>query len=104
MSKETIDAIQKSLLVIRNQLDKEDAETKLAALQLLMGTSQSVVAMAKKLTKPKVVTKKQKIAIPQRKIVKQPPIKQPPNSISNDKERRSTQPIRPQPPLSNQRN
>ena len=43
----------------------------MAALELIMSTSQSVVAMARKLTKPKVRTKIKKVAIPKTKIVKQ---------------------------------
>ena len=39
----------------------------MAALELIMSTSQRVVAMARKLTKPKVKT----VAIPKNKIVKQ---------------------------------
>ena len=39
----------------------------MAALELIMSTSQSVVAMARKLTKPKVKT----VAIPKTKIVRQ---------------------------------
>ncbi len=42
----------------------------MAALELIMSTSQSVVAMARKLTKPKVRTKTKTVAIPKTKIVK----------------------------------
>ena len=61
--------IQQSLNIIRTEIEKVDAETKMAALELIMSTSQSVVAMARKLTKPKVKTKT--VAIPKTKIVKQ---------------------------------
>lgn len=102
MSKEAITSIQKSLMVIRSQLEKEDAETKLAALQLLMGTSQSVVAMAKKITKPKVVTKKRTVSIPQRKVIKQPSLQSREKKGLNNPEA-SNAPIKPVPPLPNQR-
>jgi hypothetical protein len=44
---------------------------KIAALELIMSTSQSVVAMARRLTKPKVRTKIKKVVIPKTKIVRQ---------------------------------
>lgn len=102
MSNKTLTSIQKSLMIIRSQLEKEDAETKLAALQLLMGTSQSVVAMAKKITKPKVVTKKRTVSIPQRQVVNQPS-PQPREKRSANQVPASNAPIKPVPPLSNQR-
>ena len=39
----------------------------MAALELIMSTSQSVVAMARKLTKPKVRKKTKTVAIPKTK-------------------------------------
>ena len=42
----------------------------MAVLELIMSASQSVVAIARKLTKPKVRTKTKTVAIPKTKIVK----------------------------------
>ena len=69
MNNSALKDIQQSLNIIRAEIEKVDAETKMAALELIMSTSQSVVAMARKLTKPKVRTKT--VAIPKTKIIKQ---------------------------------
>ena len=57
MKNSALKDIQQSLNIIRAEIEKVDAETKMAALELIMSTSQSVVAMARKLTKPKVKQK-----------------------------------------------
>ena len=69
MNNSALKDIQQALNIIRAEIEKVDAETKMAALELIMSTSQSVVAMARKLTKPKVRTKT--VAIPKTKIIKQ---------------------------------
>jgi hypothetical protein len=69
MNNSALKDIQQSLNIIRAEIETVDDETKMAALELIMSTSQSVVAMARKLTKPKVRTKT--VAIPKTKIVKQ---------------------------------
>ena len=69
MNNSALKDIQQALNIIRAEIEKVDAETKMAALELIMSTSQSVVAMARKLTKPKVKTKT--VAIPKTKIIKQ---------------------------------
>ena len=69
MNNSALKDIQQSLNIIRTEIVKVDDETKMAALELIMSTSQSVVAMARKLTKPKVRTKT--VAIPKTKIVRQ---------------------------------
>ena len=69
MNNSALKDIQQSLKIIRTEIVKVDDETKMAALELIMSTSQSVVAMARKLTKPKVKTKT--VAIPKTKIVRQ---------------------------------
>ena len=71
MNNSALKDIQQSLNIIRTEIVKVDDETKMAALELIMSTSQSVVAMARKLTKQKVRTKIKKVAIPKTKIVKQ---------------------------------
>ena len=70
----------------------------MAALELILGTSQSVVAMARKLIKPKIRTKT--VAIPKTKIVRQrvgqkTKEKEPQNKPS------ITKPIKPTQPLQN---
>ena len=69
MNNSALKDIQQSLNIIRTEIEQVDDETKMAALELIMSTSQSVVAMARKLTKPKVRTKT--VAIPKTKIVRQ---------------------------------
>ena len=69
MNNSALKDIQQALNIIRTEIVKVDDETKMAALELIMSTSQSVVAMARKLTKPKVRTKT--VAIPKTKIVRQ---------------------------------
>ena len=71
MNNSALKDIQQSLNIIRTEIEQVDDETKMAALELIMSTSQSVVAMARKLTKPKVRTKTKKIPIPKTKIVRQ---------------------------------
>ena len=61
--------IQQSLNIIRAEIEQVDAETKMAALELIMSTSQSVIAMEINLTKLEVRTKT--VAIPKTKIVRQ---------------------------------
>ena len=71
MNNSALKDIQQSLNIIRTEIVKVDDETKMAALELIMSTSQSVVAMARKLTKQKVRTKIKKVVIPKTKIIKQ---------------------------------
>ncbi len=78
-----------------------DDETKWAALELMLSTSNSVVALAKKMAKPQAKTVTRTVAVPKTKIVKQQPQQQ---TIPKDTERTDFTPIRPQPPLPNQRN
>ena len=78
-----------------------DDETKWAALELMLGTSGSVVALAKKMAKPETKTVTRTVAVPQTKIVRQTPQQQ---TTPNDTERTDFTPIRPQPPLPNQQN
>jgi hypothetical protein len=48
MNKTALHDIQKILNIIRNQIDVVDAETKLAALELVLASSANVVALAKR--------------------------------------------------------
>jgi len=83
----------------RSEIERVDDETKWAALELMLGTSSSVVALAKKMVKPETKTFTRTVAVPKTKIVKQEPQQQP---TSKDTERTDFTPIRPQPPLPNQ--
>jgi len=60
MSKADIQNIQRSLNIIRAELDQADAQTRLRALELMMATSQTVITTARKLSKPKMVFPKPK--------------------------------------------
>ena len=99
MNTSALEDIQKALNAIRGDIERADAETKLAALELIMGTSQSVVAMARKLTTPKVKTRT--VIVPKEKVIKAE-LRQ--RKVKNtDDEPRSLEPIKPIPPLPNQR-
>lgn len=99
MNKSALQDIQQALNAIRSEIERVDDETKWAALELMLGTSGSVVALAKKMAKPETKTVTRTVAFPKTKIVKQEPQQQ---TTSKDAERIDLTPIRPQPPLPNQ--
>ena len=99
MNKSAIQDIQQSLNAIRGEIEQVDDETKWAALELMLGTSSSVVALAKKMVKPETKTVTRTVAVPKTKIIKQEPQ---PQTTPKDTERKDLSPIRPIPPLSNQ--
>ena len=101
MNKSALQDIQQALNAIRGEIERVDDETKWAALELMLSTSSSVVALAKKMTKPETKTVTRTGAVPKTKIVKQ---QTPPQTTPKDTERKDFTPIRPQPPLPNQRN
>ena len=74
-------------------------ETKWAALELMLSTSNSGVALAKKMAEPETKTVTPTIAVPKPKIVKQ---STPQQTTPKGTERTNFTPIRPQPPLPNQ--
>ena len=95
MNKSALQDIQQALNAIRSEIERVDDETKWAALELMLGTSSSVVALAK----PETKTVTRTVAVPKTKIVTQQPQQQ---TTPNDTERTDFTPIRPQPPLPNQ--
>ena len=99
MNKSALQDIQQTLNAIRSEIERVDDETKWAALELMLGTSSSVVALAKKMAKSETETVTRTVAVPTAKIVEQQP-QQP--TIPKDTERTDFTPIRPQPPLPNQ--
>ena len=101
MNKSALQDIQQALNAIRSEIERVDDETKWAALELMLGTSSNVVALAKKMTKPQTKTVTRTAAVPKTKIIKQEPRQQ---ATPKDTERTDFTPIRPQPPLPNQRN
>ena len=100
MNKSALQDIQQALNAIRNEIERVDDETKWAALELMLGTSSSVVALAKKMAKPETRTVTCTVAVPKTKIVKQQLPQQ--QASQKDWERTDFTPIRPQPPLPNQ--
>ena len=74
---------------------------KWAALELMLASSASVVALAKKMTKRDTKTVTRKISIPKTKVIKQP-VQQASKPVANDAVRTAINPISPQKPLSNQ--
>ena len=99
MNKSELQDIQQALNAIRSEIERTDDETKWAALELMLGTSSSVVALAKKMAKPETKTVTRTAAVPRTKIVKQEPQQQ---TTPKNTERTDFTPIRPQPPLPNQ--
>jgi hypothetical protein len=99
MNKSALQDIQQALNAICGEIERVDDETKWAALGLMLSTSSSVVALAKKMTKPEPKTATRTVAVPRTKIVKQQPQQQ---TKPKDTERTDFTPIRPQPPLPNQ--
>ena len=101
MNKTALHDIQKALNIIRNQIEAVDADTKWAALELMLASSASVVASARKMTKPntKIVTRN--ISIPKTKVIKQP-VQQASKPAANDAVRTAINPNTPQKPLRNQ--
>jgi hypothetical protein len=101
MNKTALQDIQKTLKIIRNQIDAVDAETKWAALELMLASSASVVSLAKKMAKPDTKTVTRTISVPKTKIIKQP-VQQTSKTSANDAVRTAIKPIAPQKPLPNQ--
>jgi hypothetical protein len=102
MNKSALQDIQKSLNAIRGEIERVDDETKWSALELMLSTSSSVVALAKKMAKPETKTVTRTVAVPKTKIVKQQTPQQ--QTIPKDTEPTDFTPIRPQSPLPNKRN
>ena len=101
MNKSALEDIQQALNAIRGEIERVDDETKWAALELMLGTSSSVVALAKKMAKPQTKTVTRTAAVPKTKIIKQEPQQQ---ATPKNTKRTDFTPIRSQPPLPNQRN
>ena len=101
MNKTALQDIQQALNIIRNKIDAVDADTKWAALELMLASSASVVALAKKMTKPDTKTVTRKISIPKTKVIKQP-VQQASKPSVNDAARTAIEPTAPQKSLPNQ--
>ena len=99
MNKSVLQDIQQALNAIRGEIERVDDETKWSALELMLSTSSSVVALAKKMAKPETKTVTRTVAVPKTKIVTQ---QTPSQSTPKDTEPTDFTPIRPQPPLPNQ--
>ena len=85
MNKSALQDIQQALNAIRSEIERVDDETKWAALELMLGTSSSVVALAKKMAKPETKTVTRTVAVPKTKIVKQEPQQQEKPKTRNEK-------------------
>jgi hypothetical protein len=78
-----------------------DADTKWAALELMLASSTSVIGLAKKMAKPDTKTVTRTVSIPKTKIIKQP-AQQTSKTSANDTARTAIKPTTPQKPLSHQ--
>ena len=83
MNKTALHDIQKALNVIRDQIEVADADTKWAALELMLASSASILVLAKKMAKPGTKTLTRTISIPKTKVFKQP-VQQASNPAAND--------------------
>ena len=101
MNKTALKDRQKSLNLIRAQTDAVDAETKWAALELMLGTSYSIGALAKKMATLNTKNITRTISIPKTKVIKQP-AQQTNKPAANNAARTAIEPITPQKPLPNQ--
>jgi hypothetical protein len=101
MNKTALQDIQKTLSIIRNQIDAVDAGAKWAVLELTLASSASVVALAKKMTKPDTKKVTRTISIPKTKVVKQP-VQKTSKPAANDAARTAIKPTISQKPLPNQ--
>ena len=102
------DDIRKLLTAIEQMTRQADAQAKMEVLQMLGMTSQSVIAMVKKLAEPKVKTRTvtKYIEKPAKKKPKQAAKTTKPPTATTDKPAVSASPVKPVPPvapLSNQR-
>ena len=99
MNKTALQDIQKTLNIIRNRICAVDNDTKWAALELMLASSTSVVALAKKMTKPDTKTVTHTIFVPKTKNIKQPA---PQRKVggADDTQQSITKPVAPQKPLS----
>ena len=73
MNKSALQDIQQALNSIRSKIELVDDDTKWVALELMLGTSNSVVALAKKIAKPETKTVTRTVAVPNTKKVTQQP-------------------------------
>ena len=71
------------------------------AMELVLASSASVVALAKKMAKPYTKTVTRTISVPKTKVIKQP-VQQPSKSSANDAARTAIKPTMPQKPLPHQ--
>jgi hypothetical protein len=103
MSNTPLQDIQRALQIIRKHVDKSSYDAKLAALELIIDSSKDVVNQARKARAPDV--KKKTVIVQKEKKVKRivPQFQTPKPSKQPAAQPKSTQSIRPQPPLPNQR-
>ena len=62
--------VQQALEAIRIETEKTDWQLRLEILQLILSTSESVVAQARKLAAPEVKQVKQRVPVPKTELVK----------------------------------
>jgi len=104
MSNTALQDIQRALKIIRANIDKSNYDTKLAALELIIDSSKDVVNQTRKIRAPDV--KKKTVVVPKEKKIKRivPQFQNMSQAPKSKPKPKSTQPVRPRPPLSNQRN
>ena len=93
--------IQKTLNSISNQIEAADAETKWAALEVMLASSAGVVAFAKTMAKPDTKTVTRTIFFSKTKVIKQP-VQETCKPAAKDASQTAFKTISSQNPLSNQ--
>ena len=71
--KSSLQDIQQALNAVHNEIERVDDEITWAALELILWTSSSVVALAKKMAKPETKTVTYTTAVPKTKIITKQP-------------------------------
>ena len=104
MDNNDIAQIRRTLDAIEKMTSKADAKSKMEVLSILGKTSQSVIAMAKKLTEPKTKTRTKIVTQYKDKPQQPQPSNQTktaePPTTATDKPATPFQSIQPQPPIS----
>jgi hypothetical protein len=98
VNKSALQDIQQELNVTRSESQRVDDETKWAALELMLGPSNNLEALATEVAKPETKTVTRTLAVPKTKIVTQGPQQQ---TEPKDTERAEFIPTRPQSPSTN---
>ena len=88
MNKNALQDIQQALNAIRAEIERVYKETKLAVLEFMLGASNNLLPLVKKMAKPETKIVTHTVAVPKTRIAKKPrqPQTQTPKSVSEPKD------------------